>query len=301
MIYTVTFNPAIDYVVRPEGELILGSVNRNAQEAFQFGGKGINVSNVLKMLGFPSIALGFIAGFTGDGLEKGLQDMGLQTRFLPASAGMTRVNVKIKARQETEINGIGPMISKQDMEKLYAQLEEIQPGDTLVLSGSIPKCLPSDTYEKILARLDGRGIRTVVDATEDLLVKVLPYHPFLIKPNHHELAQIFHCCPETDEQILACARKLQDMGGRNILVSMAAEGALLLDEHGQSHRIGCPKGTVINSVGAGDSMVAGFLAGYLQTGDYGYALKLGTAAGSATAFSLGLAQKTLVEELLRSL
>lgn len=301
MIYTVTFNPAIDYVVRPEGGLTLGSVNRNAQEEYQFGGKGINVSNVLKTLGFPSIALGFIAGFTGEGLEKGLREMGLQTRFLPASQGMTRVNVKIKAQQETEINGIGPVISQADMEKLYAQLDQIREGDTLVLSGSIPKCLESDTYQQILARLEGRGIRTVVDATQELLVKVLPYRPFLIKPNNHELAEIFQCRLSSDEEILACAKRLQDMGGRNILVSMAGDGALLLDEHGQSHRIGCPKGTVVNSVGAGDSMVAGFLAGYLQTGDYGYALKLGTAAGSATAFSLGLAPGPLVEELLKSL
>lgn len=301
MIYTVTFNPAIDYVVHLDGGLKLGDINRNVQEEYQYGGKGINVSNVLKTLGFDNVALGFIAGFTGDGLEKGLNEMGLKTRFIRVEQGMTRVNVKVKADEETEINGIGPVITAADMDKLYAQLDEIREGDTLVLSGSIPKCLASDTYEKIMARLQGRGIRIAVDATRDLLVNVLKYKPFLIKPNNHELGEIFGTVLHTDEQIIDCARRLQQMGGRNILVSMAGDGALLLDENGVSHRIGCPKGKVVNSVGAGDSMVAGFLAGCLQTGDYGYALKLGTATGSATAFSLGLAQKALIRELLETL
>lgn len=301
MIYTVTFNPAIDYVVRLNGSLKLGNINRNVQEEYQYGGKGINVSNVLRTLGFHSVALGFVAGFTGRGLEEGLNGMGLETCFIHVEQGMTRVNVKIKAAEETEINGIGPVITEYDMEKLYAQLDEIKAGDTLVLSGSIPNCLPSDTYEKIMERLDGRGIRIAVDATRDLLVKVLKYHPFLIKPNNHELGEIFGKVLKTDEEIVDCARMLQSLGGRNILVSMAGDGALLLDEHGVAHRIGCPKGKVVNSVGAGDSMVAGFLAGILETGDYGYALKLGTATGSATAFSLGLAEKPLVEQLLATL
>lgn len=301
MIYTVTFNPAIDYVVHLNGSLKLGDINRNVQEEYQYGGKGINVSNVLRTLGFDNVALGFVAGFTGQGLEDGLKGMGLQTRFIHVEQGMTRVNVKVKAAEETEINGIGPVITEADMEKLYAQLDGIEGGDTLVLSGSIPNCLPSDTYERIMERLDGRGIRIAVDATRDLLVKVLKYHPFLIKPNNHELGEIFGRVLKTDEEIIDCARKLQELGGRNILVSMAGDGALLLDENGVSHRIGCPSGRVINSVGAGDSMVAGFLAGILQTGDYRYALKLGTATGSATAFSLGLAEKPLVEQLLATL
>lgn len=301
MIYTVTFNPAIDYVVHLNGSLKLGDINRNVQEEYQYGGKGINVSNVLRTLGFDNVALGFVAGFTGQGLEDGLKGMGLQTRFIHVEQGMTRVNVKVKAAEETEINGIGPVITEADMEKLYAQLDGIKRGDTLVLSGSIPNCLPSDTYERIMERLDGRGIRIAVDATRDLLVKVLKYHPFLIKPNNHELGEIFGRVLKTDEEIIDCARKLQELGGRNILVSMAGDGALLLDENGVSHRIGCPSGRVINSVGAGDSMVAGFLAGILQTGDYRYALKLGTATGSATAFSLGLAEKPLVEQLLATL
>ena len=302
MIYTVTINPAIDYVVHLKGDALkLGSVNRNESEDYQFGGKGINVSNVLKTLGFDTVALGFIAGFTGDGLENGLREMGLKTDFIRVKDGMTRVNMKVKGSVETEINGIGPNITEEDIQKLYAQLDKLVAGDTLILSGSIPKCLPSDTYEKIMARLDGKGIQIVVDAERDLLVNVLKYHPFLIKPNNHELGEIFGKVLKTDEEIVECAKKLQEQGGRNILVSMAGDGALLLDEQGEAHRIGCPKGKVVNSVGAGDSMVAGFVAGYQEKGDYGYALKLGTATGSATAFSLGLAAKEDVDALLATL
>ncbi len=301
MIYTVTFNPAIDYVVHLNGPLKQEGINRNASEEYQFGGKGINVSNVLRTLGVESKALGFVAGFTGEGLEKGLQASGLCTDFIHVSEGMTRINVKVKAEQEAEINGIGPNITAEDMKQLYHKLDQIQAGDTLVLSGSIPSCLASDTYEKIMAYLADKNIRIVVDATRDLLVNVLKYHPFLIKPNNHELGEIFNTVLKTDEEIADCARKLQEMGGRNILVSMAGDGALLLDETGEVHRIGCPKGKVQNSVGAGDSMVAGFLAGYLTEQDYGYALKLGTAAGSATAFSIGLAEKKDIEQLLQTL
>ena len=301
MVYTVTFNPAIDYVVYISGGLKLNDINRNASEEFQFGGKGINVSNMLRTLGLPTVALGFVAGFIGEGLERGLAEMGLDTDFIHVAEGMTRINVKVKAGEETEINGIGPTITEADMQKLYAKLDAISPGDTLVLSGSIPKCLSGDSYERIMARLDGRGIPIAVDATKDLLVNVLKYHPFLIKPNNHELGEIFGKVLHTDEEIADCARKLQEMGGRNILVSMAGAGALLLDENGQVHRIGCPKGKVLNSVGAGDSMVAGFLAGWLEKQDYGYALKLGTATGSATAFSIGLAEKPLIDKLLATL
>lgn len=301
MIYTVTFNPAIDYVVQLDGALQLNHVNRNVSEEVQFGGKGINVSNVLNHLGFDTVALGFVAGFTGDGLENGLAEMGLKTNLIHVAEGMTRINVKIKAEEETEINGIGPVITDADMAKLYAQLDAIQEGDTLVLSGSIPACLPSDTYEKIMAYLEKRNLRIVVDAARDLLVNVMKYGPFLVKPNNHELGEIFGTVLKSDEEIVACARKLQEMGGKNILVSMAGDGALLLDETGAVHRIGCPKGAVKNSVGAGDSMVAGFIAGYLETGNYEDALKLGTAAGSATAFSLGLAAREDIYQLLKTL
>lgn len=301
MIYTVTLNPAIDYVVHLRGNLRPGELNRNVSEEIQYGGKGINVSNVLRTLGMDTVALGFVAGFTGEGLEKGLQEMGLTTRFLHLSEGMTRINVKVKAGEETEINGMGPAIHKEDMERLYEQLDGLQPGDILVLSGSIPGCLPGDTYERILAKLAGRQILTVVDAAGELLVNCLKYKPFLIKPNHLELGEIFGQIPDTEKEMIECARKLQQMGGRNILVSMAGDGAMLLDVNGAVHRIHCPKGKVVNSVGAGDSMVAGFLAGYLQTGDYGYALKLGTAAGSATAFSLGLADRESIDELLKQM
>ena len=300
MIYTVTFNPAIDYVVHFP-ELRPGEINRNESEEFQFGGKGINVSNVLRTLGFDTVALGFVAGFIGEGFEKGLAQMGLKTDLIRVKEGMTRINVKVKAAEETEINGIGPVITEADMEKLYEKLDRIGPEDLLVLSGSIPKCLPGDTYERIMARLDGKNIPIAVDATKDLLVNVLKYHPFLIKPNNHELGEIFGKVLKTDEEIADCARKLQELGGRNILVSMAGDGALLLDEAGLVHRIGCPKGKVLNSVGAGDSMVAGFLAGWLGKGDYDYALKLGTATGSATAFSIGLAEKPLIDKLLATL
>lgn len=301
MIYTVTFNPAIDYVIHVGGALKTGTINRTTAEDFQFGGKGINVSGVLKTLGLDSVALGFVAGFTGSALEQGLRQQGLTTDLIHVQQGMTRINVKVKGEEETEINGMGPVITPADMNSLYTRLDKLRPGDTLVLSGSIPGCLPQDTYEQILARLQGRDLRTVVDATRELLVNVLKYKPFLIKPNNHELGEIFGKTPVTDDEIIACAQKLQAMGGRNILVSLAGDGALLLDENGVSHRIGCPKGKVVNSVGAGDSMVAGFLAGCLQTDDYEYALKLGTAAGSATAFSLGLADRALIDQLLATL
>ncbi len=301
MIYTVTLNPAIDYVVQLDGPLQPGGLNRSAGEDYQFGGKGVNVSNVLHTLGCDTVALGFVAGFLGDGLERGLREMGLTTRFLHVARGMTRINVKIKAGEETEVNGSGPVITDGDMARLYAQLDGILPGDTLVLSGSIPKCLPDDTYENILAHMEGRGVRTVVDAAGELLVNVLRYHPFLIKPNRHELEELFDRELRGDEDIAACAEALQTQGARNVLVSLAGDGALLLDETGGLHRMACPGGKVRNSVGAGDSMVAGFLAGWLETGDYDRALRLGVAAGSATAFSLGLADRAAIMELLETL
>ena len=301
MIYTVTFNPAIDYVVRLGNPLQPGAVNRAAGEDCVLGGKGINVSGVLAQLGVESVALGFIAGETGAWLERGLTAQGLHTDFIWLENGMTRINVKIKAGQETELNGAWPNIPESAMQALETKLDALQKDDMLILAGSIPACLPQSTYERLLARLQGRGVRAVVDATQDLLLKVLPYKPFLIKPNNHELSEIVGHELTTDDEIVAAAAGLQAQGARNVLVSMAGDGALLLDENGAVHRIGCPKGKVVNSVGAGDSMVAGFVAGYLRTGDYRYALRLGTACGSATAFSVGLATKEKINELLETI
>lgn len=297
MIYTVTFNPAIDYVVRVE-EFSLGQVNRSSREEIQFGGKGINVSVMLNHLGTDSCALGFLAGFTGKAIEDDLHRMGIRTDFIHLSQGMTRINVKLKAKEETEINGQGPGISQADFQKLLEQVALIQPGDTLVLAGSIPQSLPDDVYERIIQSLAGKDIQVVVDATRDLLCHVLKYRPFLIKPNHIELGEIFDRTLHTDEEIRECASLLQQRGARNVLVSMAGDGAILLDETGAFHKIAAPKGKVKNSVGAGDSMVAGFLAGYLQSRDYETALRIGAAAGSATAFSEGLAQRDEVQALL---
>ena len=301
MIYTVTFNPAIDYVVRLDNPLQPGAVNRAAGEDCVLGGKGINVSGVLAQLGVESVALGFIAGETGAWLERGLTAQGLHTDFIWLESGMTRINVKIKAGQETELNGAGPNIPESAMQALEAKLDALQKDDVLILAGSIPACLPQSTYERLLARLQGRGVRAVVDATQNLLLKVLPYKPFLIKPNNHELSEIVGHELTTDDEIVAAAAGLQAQGARNVLVSMAGDGALLLDENGAVHRIGCPKGKVVNSVGAGDSMVAGFVAGYLRTGDYRCALRLGTACGSATAFSVGLATKEKIDGLLETI
>ena len=301
MIYTVTFNPAIDYVVRLGNPLQPGAVNRAAGEDCVLGGKGINVSGVLAQLGVESVALGFIAGETGAWLERGLTAQGLHTDFIWLKNGMTRINVKIKAGQETELNGAGPNIPESAMQALETKLDALQKDDMLILAGSIPSCLPQSTYERLLARLQGRGVRAVADATQDLLLKVLPYKPFLIKPNNHELSEIVGHELTTDDEIVAAAAGLQAQGARNMLVSMAGDGALLLDENGAVHRIGCPKGKVVNSVGAGDSMVAGFVAGYLRTGNYRYALRLGTACGSATAFSVGLATKEKINELLETI
>ena len=294
MIYTVTFNPALDYVVWMD-RFAPGELNRTKSEEIQWGGNGINVSSVLGQLGVESVALGFLAGFTGSALEDGLRQSGIRTDFVHLTRGLTRINVKIKGDCETEINGQGPDIQPQALEELHGKLEKLGEGDMLVLSGSVPAALPHDVYERILSRLDGRGIRFVVDTTRDLLCNVLPYRPFLIKPNSLELGEIFGRELKNDEEILECARALQERGARNVLVSMAGDGSLLLSESGESHRLGVPKGTVRNSVGAGDSMVAGFLAGWLQTGDYAYAQRLGAAAGSATAFQDGLATR---EEIL---
>ena len=302
MIYTVTFNPAIDYVVRLDRELKVGDVNRARGEDCVLGGKGINVSGVLAELGCESVALGFVAGETGAWLERGLAAQGLKTDFVHLEHGMTRINVKIKAEKETELNGAGPDIPEGAMQALETKLDRLQKDDILILAGSIPASLAQTTYERLLARLEGRGVRAVVDATRDLLVNVLRYRPFLIKPNNHELSEIVGIKLTNDDEVVTAAKMLQEKGARNVLVSMAGDGALLLDEQGGVHRIGCPKGTVVNSVGAGDSMVAGFVAGYQQSGgNYDTALRLGTACGSATAFSLGLATRQDIEKLLKTI
>lgn len=301
MIYTVTFNPAIDYVVQLDSPLEIGGVNRASAEHCVLGGKGINVSGVLTELGCGNVALGFVAGETGAWLERGLVARGQRTDFIRLDSGMTRINVKIKGAEETELNGAGPQIIPEAMEQLYRKLDALLPGDVLVLAGSIPACLPQDTYQQILTRLKGKGVRTAVDATGQLLMNVLPYRPFLIKPNHHELAELLGRELYGDQEIAGAARVLQQKGARNVLVSMAGEGALLLDEEGWVHRIGTPQGRVVNSVGAGDSMLAGFMAGYLDSGCYDHALRLGTACGSATAFCLGLAQRQQIEQMLTQL
>lgn len=299
MVYTVTFNPAIDYVVHT-GEMKLGATNRSEREEMYFGGKGINVSIVLRELGIKSKALGFTAGFTGEAIENGLADMGIDTDFVRLEKGNSRINVKIKSAEETELNGQGPDIDDKAIATLFEKLDKLSDGDTLILAGSIPSSLPSDIYERILERLSGKQIKVVVDATKNLLLNVLKYKPFLIKPNDHELGEMFGVELITDDEIEKYARKLQDMGAVNVLISMAGDGAMLIDEFGKKHRCGVCRGTVKNSVGAGDSMVAGFTAGSIN-GDYEYALKLGTAAGGATAFSDGLATKEKISELLATL
>ena len=299
MIYTVTFNPAIDYVVHI-GDIALGMTNRSETEEMYFGGKGINVSAVLKELGVKSKALGFVAGFTGKALTEGVRNMGIDADFVTLTGGNTRINVKIKSKEETEINGQGPDIDQKAIEALFGKLNQLGAGDLLILAGSVPKTLPGDIYEKILAFLSGRDIKFVVDATGELLVNVLKYKPFLVKPNKDELGEIFGVILKTEEEIIACAKRLKEMGARNVLVSMAGDGSILVDENGQVHVCSACKGEVKNSVGAGDSMVAGFVAG-IMNGNYEHALKLGTAAGGATAFSEGLAKKELVEELMKQL
>ena len=290
MVYTVTFNPSLDYIVSMEG-FQLGKTNRTAKEQMLPGGKGINVSTVLKNLGIPNIALGFSAGFTGEEIKRRVEEMGLASDFINLQNGYSRINVKMKDFDGTEINGQGPDISPAETEKLLEKLDGLKEGDVLVLAGSIPRTMPDSIYSDILRRLDGKGILTVVDATGELLLHVLEYSPFLIKPNNHELGEIFQVKLETREDVVPYARKLQEKGARNVLVSMAGQGAVLLDEMGQVHMLPAPKGKLVNAVGAGDSMVAGFLAGWLTKKDYEYAFRMGISAGSASAFSENLATK----------
>lgn len=300
MIYTVTFNPAIDCVIRLSN-LQSGAINRADSQDIFVGGKGINVSLVLNQLGTQSVAMGFSAGFTGAAIEDGVRAQGVQTDFIRLKNGYSRINMKVKTDNETELNGPGPEIDDEAFEMLVNKLDRLNKGDVLVLAGSVPSSLPRDVYRRIIHRLDGKGVKFVVDAAGDLLMNVLQYKPFLIKPNNIELGEIFNMTLKSREDVISCAKKLQEKGAVNVLVSMAEEGAILLDENGQVHRIAAPKGEAVNSVGAGDSMVAGFLAGFLKTGDYSYALKLGTAAGSATAFSSDLAKRSEIEKLLMTL
>ena len=300
MIYTVTFNPALDYVVGVD-QFHIGAVNRTTYESITYGGKGINVSCVLNQLGTKSVALGFIAGFTGAEIEVGVKGQGIETDFIRLKEGMSRINIKLKSDEETEINGQGPIINDAELNLLFEKLDTLNNEDILVLAGSIPNSLPDDIYEQIMAKINTKGIRVVVDATKDLLKNVLKYHPFLIKPNHHELGELFGVTLTSDEEIIHHAKELQRLGARNVLISMAGDGSILVDETGTSTKMGVPKGTVKNSVGAGDSMVAGFLAGFLASGNFVDALRLGTAAGSATAYSMGLASKELIQELLLQL
>ena len=300
MIYTVTFNPSLDYVVQVE-HFQGDAVNRTSEEHVYPGGKGNNVAVIVSNLGMKSRALGFKAGFTGAAMEQMLQEFGCDTDFIALEEGVTRINVKVKSDDEFEINGQGPRIPDEKIRQLYEKLDALESGDVLVLSGSIPNTLPDDMYERIMERLAGTDVRISVDATKDLLLNVLKYHPFLIKPNNYELGEMFGVTLESDDEIAEYARKLQEMGARNVLVSMAGDGAILVAEDGSVLKQLPPAGEVVNSVGAGDSMVAGFLAGYLKTGSYEEALKLGTAAGSATAFTSWLADAGTVGELYKKL
>lgn len=301
MIYTVTFNPSLDYIVRLDS-FTAGEINRVNYEQVLGGGKGINVSIVLGNLGHESTALGFTAGFTGEEVKRQLDGFGVKHDFVQLPEGFTRINVKVKADKETEINGQGPDISEAKREELFEKLDKLSEGDTLVLAGSIPKTLPDDIYEKIMARLEGRGIRIIVDAEKKLLLNVLKYHPFLIKPNNHELGDMFGVKLTTDEEIITYAKKLQEKGAQNVLISMAGDGAILLTADGKHYKSPAPKGKLINSVGAGDSMVAGFITGYIESkGDFETAFHMGVATGSASAFSENLATRPEVEALLKTI
>ena len=298
MIYTVTLSPSIDYVVRL-ASMRFNVTNRTDSEEYYFGGKGINVSLILSELDLDSTALGFIAGFTGDAIANGIKNDRIKTDFIRLEKGFSRINIKLKSGGETEINGQGPDIPAEALERLMSKLDAIRDGDVLVLAGSVPKTLPDDVYERMLDRVAGKNIMIVVDATKKLLVNSLKHRPFLIKPNRLELSEIFHKEVETAEDVEKYARELQKMGARNVIVSLGRKGAFLLDENGETHNCGVLKRTVLNTVGAGDSMVAGFIAGYIKTGDYEYALKLGSACGNATSFSPGLAKRAEIDELIK--
>ena len=300
MIYTVTFNPSLDYIVSMNG-FELGRTNRTTGEQMFPGGKGINVSIVLGNLGIENTALGFTAGFTGEQIEREVQKIGLRTDFIHIEEGFSRINVKLKDYDGTEINGMGPEIGKMHVKELFGKLDRLGAGDILVLAGSIPKSLPDSIYSDILGRLQDKGVLFVVDATRDLLLNVLQYKPFLIKPNNYELGEIYDVTLETREEVVPYARKLQEKGARNVLVSMAGQGAVLVDEKNAVHTLAAPQGKLVNAVGAGDSMVAGFVAGWTKQQDYDYAFRMGIAAGSASAFSELLATRQEIEQVYETL
>lgn len=300
MIYTVTFNPSLDYIVSVE-DFKLGQTNRTGSELLLPGGKGINISTILMNLGIQNTALGFTAGFVGDEIIRRLKKMGVCSEFIRIADGVSRINIKLKSIDGTEINGAGPKIEKSKVEELMKKLEILGTGDVLFLAGSIPLSMPDDMYEQIMARLDGKGVITVVDATKDLLLNVLKYHPFLIKPNNHELGEIFGVKLKSREDVVPYGKKLQEKGARNVLISMAGEGAVLISENGHVFMEPAPAGQLVNSVGAGDSMVAGFMAGWLERKDYEYAFHMGIAAGSASAFSENLASKEEIAAVYRQM
>ncbi|MBQ7288713.1 MAG: 1-phosphofructokinase [Clostridia bacterium] len=297
MIYTLTFNPAIDYCVKPV-QFAVGQINSCDWNRAYAGGKGINVARVLKQLGAEPTVLGFIAGFTGEAVRQSMADMGIATDFVVLPSGMTRINVKIRCGVETDINCTGPQIDKESLDRLFDRISALQDGDWLILAGSLPAGLPENTYEMLLEALGEKSVTVAADTTGNKLLRILKYRPFVIKPNHVELGELFGCKAESEEEILALARRAQDLGARNVLVSRAEKGALLLTETGEVLKAPLFSGSVVNTVGAGDSMLAGFLCGILQTGDMAYALRLGAAAGAATVFSDDLADRAAIERLL---
>ncbi len=300
MIYTVTFNPSLDYIVSVE-DFKTGITNRTSSELILPGGKGLNVSMVLGNLGLENTAFGFAAGFTGAEIVRRVEEMGVKADFIPVPGGISRINLKLKSIEGTEINGCGPVIGKDALEQLLEKLAVLGEGDVLVLAGSIPRSVPDDIYGEILRRLAGKAVLTVVDAERELLVKVLEYHPFLVKPNNHELGEIFGVELADREAVIPYAKRLREMGAGNVLVSLAGEGAVLAAEDGNIYEAPAPKGKLINGVGAGDSMVAGFLAGWMRKKDYRHAFHMGMAAGSASAFSEFLATREEVMAVYRQL
>ncbi len=300
MIYTVTFNPSLDYIVSIDN-FQMGKTNRTTNELMLPGGKGFNVSTVLHNLRIENTALGFTAGFVGEELKRLAREVGYHCDFIDVSNGVSRINVKMKDFDGTEINGMGPVIDETAFNELMRKLEKLKEGDTLILAGSIPSSMPADIYRDILKMLDGRGVRFAVDATKELLLNVLTYHPFLIKPNNHELGEIFDVELNTKDEVVPYAKKLQELGACNVLVSMAGEGAVLVDENGSVYQLDAPKGTLVNAVGAGDSMVAGFIAGWEEKKDYAHAFKMAVASGSASAFSELLATREEIEALYKTL
>lgn len=300
MIYTITFNPALDYISQVEN-FEIGKINRTKAEKILPGGKGLNVSTVLKNLGLGSTALGFIAGFTGKELKRKIEEHGIETDFIEVKKGITRINVKISSKEETALNGNGPEISEEELQELLNKIDKIKKGDIVILAGNVPKCIKDNIYEIICLKLEKNGVTFIVDSTRELLINVLKYKPFLIKPNKDELQETFNVKINTKEQIVEYAKKLQEMGAQNVLISLGGDGAILITKEGKEYYKQAPKGKVVNTVGAGDSMVAGFIAGYLENGDYEQALKMGIATGSASTFSINLATKEEVDILLKNI